>query len=145
MKSLRKKIKKQTEISIALRYLAFSLNYESGTELRKKQNEEWKKLKFFEKLNDAMERLNAKENEIFELEKDKPNINSDEFKKRIKDLYKYKADSNLYRRIINYQIKKYGQPLDATIQLHNEEECNKMVHNSNHRKQYKLRGRRNEK
>ena len=49
---------------------------------------------------------------IFEREKDLAIESSDKFYKKLRDIYKYNGDrinlSNLYRKIINYQIKKYG-------------------------------------
>lgn len=55
--------------------------------------------------------VDFKEKIIFEEYKDKAFENSSSFKKEIKDKYNYIASSDLYTRIINYQIKKYGGSL----------------------------------
>lgn len=52
-----------------------------------------------------------KENIIFEECKDKVYENSLDFKKEIKKKYNIIASSDLYTRIINYQIKEYGGTL----------------------------------
>lgn len=54
-----------------------------------------------------------KEEMIFHLKKDYPYRNSKEFKKDIKNNFKME-DLNfreVYTKIINYQIKKYGNPV----------------------------------
>ena len=55
--------------------------------------------------------VDFKEKIIFEEYKDKAFENSSAFKKEIKDKYNYIASSDLYTRIINYQIKKYGRSI----------------------------------
>ena len=46
---------------------------------------------------------------IFQVYKDKPIYGAKRFKKECKDLYNYKPSSDLYARIVNYQIEKYGE------------------------------------
>ena len=46
---------------------------------------------------------------IFQVYKDKPIYGAKRFKKECKDLYNYKPTSDLYARIVNYQIEKYGE------------------------------------
>lgn len=55
--------------------------------------------------------MDFKEQAIYEFEKDKAFSGANEFRTRIKEKYGFVPNSNLYRRIINYQIKKYGEPL----------------------------------
>lgn len=54
-----------------------------------------------------------KEKIIFENEKDNPFRNAETFRKKVKELYNIEADySDIYRKIINYQLKKYGCMLE---------------------------------
>lgn len=59
--------------------------------------------------------VDFKENLIFQREKDLAIESSDKFYKKLRDVYAYENDrkilSNLYRKIVNYQIKKYGAML----------------------------------
>lgn len=48
---------------------------------------------------------------IFNVYKDKDVISAKYFKEIIKKDYGYNASSGLYRKIINYQVKKYGRTL----------------------------------
>lgn len=48
---------------------------------------------------------------IFEIYKDKVINSSSYFKKKVKSDYGYIPSSDLYREIINYQVKKYGKQL----------------------------------
>lgn len=48
---------------------------------------------------------------IFNAYKDKDVISAKHFKGVIKKDFDYKASSDLYRKIINYQVKKYGVTL----------------------------------
>ena len=50
-----------------------------------------------------------KEDTIYELEKNNPISSSKWFKKDIKDKYGIVPSGDLYRRIVNYQIKNYGK------------------------------------
>ena len=52
---------------------------------------------------------------IFEAYKDKVLKNSNEFKKTIRLNYGLIPSSDLYRRIINYQVKRYGKQLDISL------------------------------
>ena len=65
--------------------------------------------------------VDFKINLIFEKEKDLALESSEKFYKKLRDIYKFQSDnvtlSNLYRKLINYQIKKYG----ATI---SDSDCN---------------------
>lgn len=46
---------------------------------------------------------------IFQVYKDKPIYGAKRFKKECKEMYNYKPSSDLYARIVNYQIEKYGE------------------------------------
>ena len=46
---------------------------------------------------------------LFQVYKDKPIYGAKRFKKECKELYSYKPSSDLYARIVNYQINKYGE------------------------------------
>ena len=65
--------------------------------------------------------VDFKERIIFEREKDLAIESSEKFYKKLRDKYKYNHDmqrlSALYRKITNYQIKKYG----ATV---SDSDCN---------------------
>lgn len=65
--------------------------------------------------------VDFKERMIFEKEKDLAIESSEKFYKKLRDKYKYNHDrqrlSALYRKITNYQIKKYG----ATV---SDSDCN---------------------
>jgi len=53
------------------------------------------------------------EEQLFNELKDKALVNSEVFKKKYKDI---DIDhSRLYRRIVNYQVKKYGSTLDSSF------------------------------
>ena len=56
--------------------------------------------------------VDFKEKLIFEKEKDLALESAEKFYKKLRDIYKYNTDvkklSDLYRKIVNYQIKKYG-------------------------------------
>lgn len=58
--------------------------------------------------------MEFKEQTIFEFEKDNSFTGSREFKRKIKDKYGLLPSSELYRRITNYQIRKYGEPLSGS-------------------------------
>lgn len=73
--------------------------------------------------------VDFKERIIFEKEKDLVLESSEKFYKKLRDIYKYNPDvrnlSNLYRKIINYQINKYGATLsdsDCNYGNHTREE-----------------------
>ena len=48
---------------------------------------------------------------IFNAYKDKNVMSAKVFKKMVYDNFKYRASTDLYARILNYQIKKYGNTL----------------------------------
>lgn len=52
---------------------------------------------------------------IFEAYKDKALISMEKFRYKIKSNFGTIPSSDLYRKIINYQIKKYGKQLDVSI------------------------------
>lgn len=82
---------------------------------------------------------------VFNLEKDKAFNNSNEFYKMIKDKYKMERSPELYRRIINYQIKKYGSTLESYVDLHSTSELIKMGQKSRKRLYFrKKRGNKDE-
>lgn len=55
--------------------------------------------------------MDFKEQAIYEFEKDSSFSGAREFRTKIKSKYGFEPGSELYRRITNYQIKKYGEPL----------------------------------
>lgn len=59
--------------------------------------------------------VDFKINLIFEKEKDTAQGSSEKFYKKVKRTYKYEGDlvslSSLYKKIINYQVKKYGSTI----------------------------------
>lgn len=55
--------------------------------------------------------MDFKEQAIYEFEKDSSFSGAKEFKFKIKQKYGFEPSSDLYRRITNYQIRKYGEPL----------------------------------
>lgn len=83
------------------------------------------------------------ENYIFEIEKDKPFGNSGEFYLLLKDKYKLGKQPNLYKRIINYQIKKYGEALNNSklIDIRTHEDCVKKSENAKSRLYFRIKGR----
>ena len=54
-----------------------------------------------------------KEKLIFELFKDKPLSSSRKFKCEVYKRYKINTTRDLYTRLVNYQIKKYGRMLES--------------------------------
>lgn len=58
------------------------------------------------------------ENIIFAKEKDKVLGGSKKFRKHISETYNLEVNvSDIYSRIINYQIEKYGEVLSDTVQI----------------------------
>lgn len=79
--------------------------------------------------NEFIERM------IFEKEKETSFNNSYDFCKKIRD--KYKIDyylGDLYKRIVNYQIDKYGASLQYVVETHNTEELIKLGRNASKRR-----------
>lgn len=56
-----------------------------------------------------------KEKILFEIYKDSSEINSKEFRDRLRNKHKDINFSDVYTKINNYQIKKYGQTLDYRV------------------------------
>lgn len=58
-------------------------------------------------------------NFLFELYKNKPLNNSGKFKKEIKNNYSLndKEISELYIKLVNYQVKTYGRTLDVFVPI----------------------------
>lgn len=81
-----------------------------------------------------------KENIIFENEKNRAFKNNNEFKESINKKYKYTPSSNLYRKIINYQIKKFGKSLDSEVCIPTHEEKIKSNSRANQRRYNRLKG-----
>lgn len=50
---------------------------------------------------------------MFEVYKDKELGGARIFKARIKEQYGYKVSSDLYAKLVNYQVNKYGEPIYA--------------------------------
>ena len=69
-------------------------------------------------------RSEFKESFIFEKEKDKALVNAKAFKLRCEVNYNYKNVFGIYRKIIDYQIKKYG----CTLENDMNREYNKNFH-----------------
>ena len=79
------------------------------------------------------------ENIIFENEKDKGFKNSYEFYKLLLSKYKIgKKIPDLYKRIINYQIERYGQSLDYVDKSFTYNEIKRINQNANARRSYRL-------
>lgn len=62
-------------------------------------------------LNKSGGLVDKKEKLIFEAYKNKVIKSADVLRKEIKDNYGFEPSSDLYREILNYQIKKYGSAL----------------------------------
>lgn len=79
------------------------------------------------------------DNYIFEKEKDLPVKNATCFYFKIKDVYKvYPSNrTELYKRIINYQVKKYGSSLQYGYRK-TKEEKERLSRNARYRKRYRL-------
>lgn len=75
------------------------------------------------------------ENIIFENEKENTFNNSYDFCKRIKDKYKIdKYLGDLYKKIVNYQIGKYGCSLQYLVDRHSTEDLFRICRNARKRK-----------
>lgn len=89
--------------------------------------------------------VDFKEGIIFESEKDNSIRNIGEFRKRVYKTYDYKGNiSGIYRRIINYQIKRYGKTLDKYIEHYSQEQKAKFNTNSCIRRYEKRKGRKSD-
>ena len=86
------------------------------------------------------------ENFIFEIEKDTPFRNGIEFYKLLKDKYKLEKLPELYKKIVNYQINKYGEALNNTKLIDNNTrgECITKCVNARQRKYTRLKYERKE-
>lgn len=82
---------------------------------------------------------------IFEKEKDTPFRNKETFYGIMKEKYRIKATRDLYIKIINYQIDKYGESLANTrlIEIRRHEDCVRLSHNAHARRKRKLKGNEN--
>lgn len=81
------------------------------------------------------------ENMIFENEKEKVFLNSRYFYKMLIEKYKisnYLSYSEVYKRICNYQIMKYGERVGTRIGWMTKEECYKLSNNAFKRKKQRL-------
>lgn len=58
--------------------------------------------------------VDKREQLIFEAYKNRPLVNCEHFKKEIRDNYGFMPSTNLYREIVNYQVKNFGETLDNT-------------------------------
>ena len=81
------------------------------------------------------------ENFIFENEKDTPIHNSIEFKKILKDKYNLKYIPDLYKKLVNYQISKYGESLanSSLVETRSRDDCIRKGINARKRKYYRKR------
>ena len=86
------------------------------------------------------------ENFIFENEKDTPFRNGKEFYGFLRDKYKIDKSPELYKKIVNYQINKYGEALNNTklIDNHTKGECITKCVNARQRKYTRLKYERKE-
>lgn len=84
--------------------------------------------------------VNFKEHIIFENEKNMAFKGIEEFKRIIYKKYKYIATSNLYRKIINYQVKNFGKSLNNEIDLPTHEEKIRLNALANKRRYGRLKG-----
>ena len=82
--------------------------------------------------------MNTKEI-IFNIYKDRV-IKSKEFKAEIIDKFEVtkREATDLYARIINYQIKKYGNRLENHLEIPTKEEANRISVNAKQRKYSRL-------
>lgn len=72
--------------------------------------------------------VDFKENIVFEEYKDKVLKNANSFKYKVLKKYGFKPSTNLYKKIVNYQIEKYGKSLmyvDATLREYDKDFCEK--------------------
>lgn len=90
---------------------------------------------------------------IFEAYKDKYIYNAKKFKKSIKSDYGFEPSSDLYRNIINYQIKKYGKQLSLDIRTYeinfkkygnNKKRKNQIINETNYQRTNNMIERLNE-
>lgn len=56
--------------------------------------------------------VDKREQLIYEAYKNKPLANSESFKKEIRKNYGFIPSTELYKKIINYQVKNFGKTLD---------------------------------
>ena len=79
---------------------------------------------------------------IFEKEKDTPFRNKETFYIIMKEKYRIKATRDLYAKIINYQVDKYGESLanSKLVEIHKREDCVRLSINANVRRKRKLKG-----
>lgn len=86
--------------------------------------------------------VDFKENYIFEIEKNMPQNGIKKFYIKLREKYNYKENvSDLYRRIINYQIETFGKTLEEMIEIPDREECYKRNRYMNKVKYLRLKGR----
>lgn len=65
-------------------------------------------------VNRTGELVDSRENLIFEAYKNKAFDGSKKFKTEVKNNYGFEPSSDLYRKIVNYQVKKYGHSLSGS-------------------------------
>lgn len=86
--------------------------------------------------------VDFKENVIYEKEKDNPIKSAERFRyKCIKDYGFNGSTTDLYRKIVNHQIKKYGKTLTQVIEMPTFEERMKKCTYKKSRIIQKLKGR----
>lgn len=78
-----------------------------------------------------------KMNFIYEIEKNKITQGSKKFKNRILSQYGYEDDGELYRKVVNYQVQKYGSTLVHRVELPNREMKEKIKHKVRNRNYYR--------
>lgn len=89
--------------------------------------------------------VDFKENYIFELEKNVPQMGISKFAIKCRDKYGYKESvSNLYRKVVNYQVKTYGKTLEHIIEMPDKEECHRRGCYMNKVKYMRLKGRKSD-
>ena len=81
--------------------------------------------------------FNFKENIIFEEFKDKSFASIKQFRFLVFHKYKHVASSGLYQKVINYQIKTYGDVLNNKLPRYSSEGGKKLANLSRNRKYYR--------
>jgi hypothetical protein len=90
-------------------------------------------IKWVCKIGEGKQKMD-KEQLIFELYKDKPISNTTEFKKMLNGKFKVTDVMELYVKIVNYQIDRYGMSLRNTVDMPTHEEKMYLKDKNNARK-----------
>lgn len=71
---------------------------------------------------------------IFEAYKNTPLESIEKFKKRVQKDYGVTPNYDLYRKLNNYQIQKYGRTIQPTITYHDKFEWGRLMRKARQRK-----------